>query len=172
MIGQPMPDGDEAARFVLAHRQADGGFSDSGARQSGTNPTSAAVGVLSAAGALDEETAAGAARFFGRMQDGTGGSLAHGKAPAADLLSTFTALVAAVEVRGLHMISLGDCGRFARELACDDGGFRAARLDDESDVEYTYYGVATMGLLAGIAAAGAPSRCRCADEPGCCEATD
>jgi len=172
MIGQPMPDGDEAARFVLARRQADGGFSDSGARGSGTNATSAAVAVLSASGELDEETAAGAARFFGRMQDGTGGSLAHGKAPAADLLSTFTALVAAVEVRGLHMIGLGDCGRFARELACDDGGFRAARPDDETDVEYTYYGVATMGLLAGIAAAGAPRRCNCADEPGCCETGD
>ena len=37
--------------------------------------------------------------------------------------------------------------RFAESLALEEGGFRGAEWDPAHDVEYTFYGLGTLGLL-------------------------
>jgi hypothetical protein len=45
-------------------------------------------------------------------------------------------------------VRLGDLGRFVRSLSSPEGGFRGAPAATQPDVEYTFYGLATLGLLA------------------------
>jgi hypothetical protein len=78
----------------------------------------------------------------------------------SDGLSTFTALVASLDITdspdapaGLRPnVRLGDMARFAMSLECENGGFRGVASGAEPDVEYTFYGIGTMSLLAGIRA--------------------
>ena len=96
------------------------------------------------------------------MQRAEGGLSAHVAAPGPDLLSTFTGLVAAGELSCLDRLRLGDVARFARALVCEGGGFRGALSDDRPDVEYTYYGLGAVAVLAGLAAgASCCSECSC-----------
>ena len=44
-------------------------------------------------------------------------------------------------------IDLTAVRRFAESLELDDGGFRGAEWDPAHDVEYTFYGLGTLGLL-------------------------
>ena len=157
MLGSELPGGSDAAAFVLSCGCSDGGFADSArdqAAEGGTNPTAAATALLAAGGALDEATAARAARFLASMQRPEGGFGANAAAPAADLLSTFTALVALGELGGLGLVKLAPAARFARALRAPGGGFRGSADDDAADVEYAYYGLGTLGLLSLVAAGG------------------
>lgn len=157
MLGSELPGGSDAAAFVLSCRCSDGGFADSArdlAAEGGTNPTAAATALLAMGDALDEATAARAARFLASMQRPEGGFAANAAAPAADLLSTFTALAALGELGGLGLVKLAPVARFAQALRAPGGGFRGSAGDDAADVEYTYYGLGTLGLLARVAAGG------------------
>ena len=64
-------------------------------RRSGTNPTAAAVGLLQLTAphgdAVMAEVRGGAVDFLAEMASPEGGLRANGRAPLADLLSTFTA---------------------------------------------------------------------------------
>ena len=64
-------------------------------RHSGTNPTAAALGLLLLTEQLDETDPPSAAGFLAAMQNAEGGLRANTQIPVADLLSTFTGLVAA-----------------------------------------------------------------------------
>ena len=151
MLALGFPEPGAAAEAVLALRGEGGGFREvrgSGPEQ--TNATAAAVGFLNLTGALPEEVARGAARFLESMPSLAGGLRAHAAAPCADLLSTFTGLVALVGLPEADRVDLGALARFAGELAQSEGGFAATKEDLESDLEYTYYGVATLALLRAI----------------------
>jgi len=149
ILGEEMPGRDEVASGVLARQLADGGFADGPeSTVGGTNPTAAAVGLLRVLGKLDGKTATGAGDFLLKMQRLAGGFAAHADAPAADLMSTFTALLTLADVEEAARASLGDVGRFARSLAVGSGGFRGAAADVATDLEYTYYGLGTLALLA------------------------
>ena len=88
-----------------------------------------------------------AVKYFVKMQDKSGGFLAHAKAPVSDLLSTYTALIT--------LKTLGETGaagrkaalEFVRSLMFKAGGFKSVRIDNDSDIEYTYYGLGCLGLL-------------------------
>ena len=80
-----------------------------------------------------------------------GGCCANVRIPLADLLSTFTGVVTLADLNRLDSIEVGQTLRFVRSLASRDGGFLAAHWDEVCDVEYTFYGLGTMSLLAPAA---------------------
>jgi len=154
LLGEPVANAGAVADALRARRRDDGGFVDmpESADESGTNPTAAAVGALKALHDLDEDTAQRAADFLLAMQREDGGFAAHAHAPMTDLVTTFTALVTLGDAAVLRRARLGDAGRFVRDLVAPQGGFLAAPADDEPDVEYSYYGVGAMAILAAEAA--------------------
>jgi geranylgeranyl transferase type-2 subunit beta len=125
-----------------------GGFAERpGQANPQTNATCAALAALSLAGQLDPAMAASSLIFLISTQDSSGGFRAHVRAPRADLLSTFSALVAFWSRGAIARIDLPALGRFVKECAKPTGGFLSGPLDPAPDIEYTYYGVASACLL-------------------------
>ena len=151
LLGRSMPCAEGAAALVRERQCSDGGFSESpGADASAggaTNPTAAAIGLLAMLGALDEALARRTAQFVAAAQREDGGFGASHQAPVSDLMSTFTALVTLDSVGAMRMARLSDAGRFVQSLADPRGGFSGTCMDATTDVEYTYYGLGTLGLL-------------------------
>jgi geranylgeranyl transferase type-2 subunit beta len=136
--------------LVLRRRRPDGGFVElEPMTQSGTNPTAAAIGLLRMCNALEGPVCAEAAGFLGRMQGPEGGLRAHDRIPMADLLSTFTGLVALDDLQLPQAVDRAAAVRYAEALALPDGGFLAGAWDNTPDVEYTFYGLATLALGKG-----------------------
>jgi geranylgeranyl transferase type-2 subunit beta len=152
LLGQRVQREEEVVEMVRQRRRSDGGFSDLPRGGSGVNPTAAAVDLLWRRGALDEETAAGAAAYIASMQTPEGGLAASEGAPCADLLSTFTGAVALGRTGLPKDLKLAPLGTYVKKLAAWRGGFRGALPDTETDVEYTWYGVGLAGLLSRQAA--------------------
>jgi hypothetical protein len=84
------------------------------------------------------------------MQTPGGGFAAHDAARSPDLVSTFAAVVALSGSRWLALARLGDVARFVKSLASEGSGWGAA-LGGPPDVEYSYYAVATLAVLAAQA---------------------
>ncbi len=159
-VGQPVAEAD-VVQLVQSRRQADGGFADGAGERSGTNPTAAAVQLLAACGGPADDPAAAA--FLASCQNAEGGLTAWPGAPCADLLSTFTGMVALVGMGRLRQLQLAPIARFTRLLLAEEGGFRGAAADDASDLEYTFYGLGVLGLLGSAAA-----RADCSGKDCCC----
>ncbi|MEZ6104587.1 MAG: hypothetical protein R3B96_00350 [Pirellulaceae bacterium] len=85
-------------------------------------------------------------------QSDEGGLTANTRIPIADVLSTFTGLVTLTDLGARDEVDLAAIARFVAELESPDGGFRAALWDDRYDVEYSFYGLGTLALLAEPAA--------------------
>jgi geranylgeranyl transferase type-2 subunit beta len=151
LLGRSWPRPEEVVRFVKSRRREDGGFVEiAPMRRSGTNPTAAAVGILQIAGegfdlsAVEkEETAA----FLAEMPSLEGGMRANGRAPLADLLSTFTGSWTLQQIGALDRIDTAAALGFAQSLEQPEGGFRGGLWDDRTDVEYTFYGLGVLALL-------------------------
>jgi len=157
LLEEPMPGWDAVADVVLSHRGRDGGFADlrtaSGRPPAGVNPTAAGVQLLAMADALAPDVADGAARFVLACRRPDGGFGAWPGAPFSDLLSTFTALVTLITTgRGLPEAPAATV-RFIRGLYAD-GGFCGAPPDRRPDAEYTYYGIASLGLMGSLLEGG------------------
>ena len=155
LLGDPMPGADRVIRALHERQRPDGGWVDmpESADASGTNPVAAAVGALDSLGGLDDATALKASRFAASMQRTDGGFLAHAQAPMTDLLSTFSAIGTLHVCGHVRLARLADGARYVRTLAFPGGGFLAVAADDEPDIEYTYYGVSSLALLAAELAA-------------------
>lgn len=150
LIEQPCPDAEAAVRFLLSQRQADGGFLEIRVgKRSGTNPTAAALGALRVLKRLDPATAAAASRFLAELQTDEGGFQANTRIPLPDLLSTFTACVSLADLDSLELISAADVRSYVLSMQQPTGGFRGFEFDPADDVEYTFYGLGTLALLAG-----------------------
>ena len=65
------------------------------------------------------------------------------------MLSSFTGLLTLQDLGGEDEIDCPAVKRYAHSLELPDGGFHGAALDEATDVEYTFYGLGTLGLLAG-----------------------
>ena len=117
-------------------------------RRSGTNPTAAAVGVLQLASSPPELDAPGVVQFLAGMQSAEGGLQANGRAPLADLLSTFTGCLTLSQLDGLQSVNSEAARHYAEALELPAGGFRGGLWDDRADAEYTFYGLGVLGLLA------------------------
>jgi geranylgeranyl transferase type-2 subunit beta len=150
----------DSADAILKLQIADGGFTDTGSdAKSQTNPTSAAVGYLvqaslfepdlmNARGADFEAVMDRAGDYLLDMQAKDGGFLAHAQAPYPDLLSTFTALATLTAIDRVRQINLKKHVQFTGALADANGGFHSCIADAGSDIEYTYYGLGCLALIA------------------------
>jgi geranylgeranyl transferase type-2 subunit beta len=155
LLGRGLPRPDEVARFVHGRRRDDGGFVEiAPMRRGGTNPTAAAVGVLHLlAGSAAEDVLwpavvrDGVIGFLTAMASPEGGLRANGRAPLADLLSTFTGAWTLHQLGALDRLDSAAVRGFAGALALPGGGFRGGLWDDRTDVEYTFYGLGTLALL-------------------------
>lgn len=149
LIEQPCPDADAAAAFLLKQRQTDGGFLEIRvAKRSGTNPTAAAIGALQVLKRLDDETAQTAAEFLAELQTDEGGFQANTRIPLPDLLSSFTACVTLADLDQLGSIDIAAVRRYAESMQQPSGGFRGFEFDPADDIEYCFYGLGLLALLA------------------------
>ncbi|MBU0610145.1 MAG: hypothetical protein KKI08_19835 [Armatimonadetes bacterium] len=149
LLGEEMPQAERAVAALAALQQSDGGFAQEPGGTSQTNSTAAAVGFLVMQDALAPEAAAKGTTYLAAQQEPGSGFASHTGAPA-DLLSTFTALTTLAFLDGLARVDLAGVARFVKRCACAAGGFGAHAGDRETDVEYAYYGVGTLALLAGL----------------------
>jgi len=151
LIDRPITVSPRMVSMVQSRRRDDGGFVEFPAvTRSATNPTAAAVAILKRGDALDLATRRGVVRQLAAMQTGEGGLRANTRIPVADLLSTFTGLLTLVDLEATAEIDMAALERYAESLEHADGGFHAAAWDQHRDVEYTFYGLGTLALLAPL----------------------
>ena len=116
--------------------------------RSGVNPTAAAVESLRILEALEQPVADGAAAFLAARQTLEGGLAANTRIAIADTLSTFTGLWTLAQLDALDRVDLERVASYLREIELPAGGFLAAVIDQQADVEYTFYALGTLALLA------------------------
>ena len=152
LLGRSLPNPDAIVRFVNSRRRDDGGYVEMAPmRRGGTNPTAAAIGLLQLVDhevpALTPQIRQDVAKFLAEMASPEGGLRANGRAPLADLLSTFTATWTLEQLGELSRIDAKQALRYAQTLERADGGFRGGLWDDGFDVEYTFYSLGILALL-------------------------
>ncbi|MEM6777019.1 MAG: prenyltransferase/squalene oxidase repeat-containing protein [Planctomycetota bacterium] len=163
LIEIPVPDVDAVVGFIDSQRQVDGGYREIRvAKRAGVNPTAAAIGTLKTLGRLDPSDHGDTVEFISEMQTDTGGLTANTRIPFADLLSTCTGLITLVDLAATDAVSLPKMKHYATSMqqtpASDlathgkstSGGFVGFELDETADVEYTFYGLATLSLTSWV----------------------
>lgn len=147
LIEVDVPDLDGIERFLHSQRHDDGGFLEiRAAKRPGVNPTAAAIGALKTIGRLDVNQQQATASFLSEMQSDEGGLTANTRIPFADLLSSFTGLLTLSDLKSASRIHIGSIDRYALSMQSPEGGFVGFALDQTADVEYTFYGLATLAL--------------------------
>jgi len=155
-LAQPLPDPKGIVEFVRSQHREDGGFVEIRVmRRSGTNPTAAAVGTLRVISSWTKQNETSSqftetvATFLNGMQSDTGGFRANTRIPMADLLSTYTGLQALSDLECLENTTTDKAEPYISSLEQPQGGWLAAEWDDTVDVEYTFYGLAALGIVLG-----------------------
>jgi len=146
-------------QFLQKRQRSDGGFVElEPLKHSGTNPTAAGLGLLACLrnrvvsipiAPLREN----ALRYLKGCQTSDGGFQANKRIPAADLLSTFTALSILYEEGCEDQIDLAGAKNFVQTLKRETSnglGYVGGPWDNEPDVEYTFYGLAAECLLSNL----------------------
>lgn len=129
-------------------RCADGGYRESTvALKPEANATAAAVSTIILCGAGDQLDRPAIESFLRGLQAEDGGIRSHDSAPVSDLMSSFTSTVTLLQIDAVDALDLPALARFVRSMQSPGGGFRSCTLDSEPDIEYTYYGLGTLGLL-------------------------
>ena len=132
---------------ILERRRSDGGFVElPQLRYSGTNPTAAVVGLLTLLGVQLREKQR-TVDFLCRCQQPSGGFQAHARIPLPDLLSSFSAWTALHDLDAVDQGNSSTLRNFVSSLRSSDGGFFGTPDDQQSDVEYTFYGMALGAML-------------------------
>jgi geranylgeranyl transferase type-2 subunit beta len=154
LLGKSLPRPEEVVKFIASRRREDGGFVEiAPMRRSGTNPTAAAIGLLQlleqhgAAHDLLQEVCGGVVEFLTEMPSLEGGMRANGRAPLADLLSTFTAAWTLEQLGGLDRVEADSLRDYARSVEVETGGFHGGLWDEGVDVEYTFYGLGVLAIV-------------------------
>jgi geranylgeranyl transferase type-2 subunit beta len=149
LLDQPLPANDPAVPFLLKQRQPDGGFLEVRvAKRAGANPTAAAIGALQTCNALEDEISQGAADFLLDLQTDEGGFQANTRMPLPDVLSTFTSCVTLWQVNSLDQGNPKQVRKYGMSMLRESGGFAGFELDPTEDIEYTFYGLGLLSLLA------------------------
>ena len=150
LLDRPIPEPPRLAAFVKSRRRPDGGYVEiSAMKRSGTNPTAAGVGILQILGELDEASRSETAEFLAAMRSPfEGGLRANDRIPAADLLSTFTGCWTLDQLSAADKLDWAALHSYADECERPIGGFRGGMWDEQTDVEYTFYGLGTLALAA------------------------
>lgn len=150
LLDRPIPEPNKLAAFVKSRRRDDGGYVEiSAMKRSGTNPTAAGVGLLQILGELDDDASRGTADFLvGLTSPYEGGLRANDRIPAADLLSTFTGGWTLDQLNAADRLDWSSVRSYAEECERPIGGFRGGLWDEQTDVEYTFYGLGALALSA------------------------
>lgn len=148
LLDRPIPEPDRLTGFVRSRCRPDGGYVEvSAMKRSGTNPTAAGIGILQILNALDDSSRLGTAEFLAGLPSPLEGGLrANDRIPAADLLSTFTGSWTLDQLGEASRLDWEKVTSYAEECERPIGGFRGGLWDEESDVEYTFYGLGTLAL--------------------------
>lgn len=149
LIGKQVPHPGRLVQFLFDRQRDDGGFVEiQQMKRSGTNPTAAAAALLKLFGVLDDELREDIGAFLREVRSEEGGFQANTRIPFADGLSTFTALLTAQDLELDGLFDAAAARHFIESIEQPGGGFRGALWDQQADVEYTFYGLGVLGLLA------------------------
>lgn len=149
LLENPVREPERVVSFIFSQQTDDGGFREiRAARRGGTNPTAAAIGTLRMLGVQEAEVEDRVIDFLLDRQNEEGGLSANTRIPIADVLSTFTGMVTLADLEALHELDLESVERFVDRLEQPSGGFRAADWDTVADVEYSFYALGSLALLA------------------------
>ncbi|QEG40100.1 prenyltransferase/squalene oxidase repeat-containing protein [Roseimaritima ulvae] len=147
LIGIPLPDPGRAVDFLKRHEHPEGGFLEIRVgKRAGVNPTAAAIGALQTFDALTPDIAARTADFLADMQSDEGGLTANTRIPLADLLSSCTGMITLTDLQAAERVSRPRIRSYAMQMQRETGGFAGFAMDPSEDVEYTFYGLATLAL--------------------------
>jgi len=149
LLGITPPNPNRLIQFIYDRQRDDGGFVEiAPMKNSGTNPTAAAVGLMSIVGGLDTELCEDIRDFLKETWSAEGGFQANKRIAFADGLSTFTGLLTVQDLNIRNLASEVMIERYvSTELEFPTGGFRGAAWDDRADVEYSFYGLGCLALL-------------------------
>jgi geranylgeranyl transferase type-2 subunit beta len=150
LLDRQIPQPERLGAFVHSRRRDDGGYVEiSAMKRSGTNPTAAGIGLLQLLGILADDTRASTAAFLAALPSAfEGGIRANDRIPAADLLSTFTGSWTLDQLGSAKLLDWEKVRSYADECERPIGGFRGGLWDEQTDVEYTFYGLGTLALAA------------------------
>ena len=133
---------EELLSRLLPYRCPDGGFTniDSSQKTISTKATSAAYLAQFSCGVRDTSSA----KALYKLHFPGGGFFASEVSPLPDLLSTATSLL----VWACEGITPNEeTKEYVVSLWTEKGGFSATLFDDESDVEYSFYGLLALGAI-------------------------
>jgi len=153
LIERPIPHPEKIISFLNSQRESEGGWREIRAsKRAGTNPTAAAVASLNILNAINEaedpELVATTLDFLVEMQTDEGGLRANTRIPIADLLSSFTGGLTLMDLDAFDEIDIPAYRKFVHTMQREQGGFQAAAWDNAHDVEYSFYGLGCLALLA------------------------
>ena len=149
LIGRPIIDADAIVRFIRSRRRDDGGFVEIGPMtKSGTNPSAAAAALLRILDGYDPPMRTALIDFLLDAQTDEGGFRANTRIPVADVLSTFTAALTLSDLGMLGAVDVAAARSYVESMEVPTGGFRGGVWDEATDVEYTFYGLGGLALLA------------------------
>jgi geranylgeranyl transferase type-2 subunit beta len=147
LIEVPVPEVERIESFLSSQLRAAGGYLEiRAAKRPGVNPTAAAIGTLKALGRLAADDHSNTAAFIADMQSDEGGLAANTRIPFADLLSSFTGLLTLSDLQAASRVNVDEVERYALSMQSPDGGFVGFALDETADVEYSFYGLASLAV--------------------------
>ena len=154
LLGLEIPRPNALVQFLYDRQRDDGGFVEiDPMKRGGTNPTAAAVALLRMLGRGSDEITGDVQFFLTQVWSNDGGFAANTRIPFPDGLSSFTAVLTALDLGLADQLRVPQLRRFVEEeLEFPTGGFRGAAWDVQADAEYTFYGLGLLGLL-GVEAA-------------------
>ena len=144
-LGQALPNPEAVIRCVLKLQCEDGGFTNQLDLPMGITPSTAAVVTLLRN--LNHPIPSGLDDWLLTRHRPEGGFFATPMTPMPDLLSTATALHALAGLQADLDPIREPCLDFIDTLWTSRGGFFGTWADDTLDVEYTYYGLLSLGHL-------------------------
>jgi geranylgeranyl transferase type-2 subunit beta len=147
LTGQALPSPDTLVRFIHDRQRDDGGFVEiAPMKRSGTNPTAAAIAVLTLHSTIGRHLRDDVLAYLKDVRSDQGGFQANTRIPFADTLSTFTGYLTCLDLDEPKLLDARRVEQFIQSLEQPQGGFRAATWDQATDVEYTFYALGTLGL--------------------------
>lgn len=125
----------------LQDYKVEGGYANlKDSESASANATAAALMIKAQLAVYDHEEAV----VLRDMQEDNGGFKAEAQAPLPDLLSTATSLFA---LKNYGIKPKYEASDFIEAHWNENGGFMATLLDEQSDMEYVFYGLLALGSL-------------------------
>jgi len=148
LIDRPVNEPEKVVDFIRSQAADEGGFREVRvSKRAGTNPTAAAIGTLRILDNVSPATREETIDFLVEMQVETGGIRANSRIPIADTLSTFTGVLTLIDLDATDEFDWEAARMYIEGMENASGGFHGAEWDMACDVEYAFYGLASLALL-------------------------